>query len=37
MDVTITSLLAEKQLEDLGVNSWDDYSKGQVHVSLACD
>ena len=34
-DVIITGLLADRQLVDLGVNSWNDYEGAQVHVSLA--
>ena len=34
-DVDITGMLAQAQLEDFGVMSWEKYVEGKVHVSLA--
>ena len=34
-DVDITGMLAQAQLEDFGVMSWEKYVEGNVHVSLA--
>ena len=34
-DVSITGVLAEKQLQELGVASWEKYVEGKVHVSFA--
>ena len=34
-DVDITGMLAQAQLEDFGVMSWEKYMEGNVHVSLA--
>ena len=35
-DVDITGTLAQAQLEDFGVMSWEKYMEGQVHVAIAC-
>ena len=34
-DVSITGALAEKQLQELGVASWEKYTEGKVHVAFA--
>ena len=35
-DVDITGALAQAQLEDFGLPSWEKYMEGQVHVAIAC-